>query len=97
MVPRACSVLGQRKGRGVWHSRAGCRSSWCLWLSAAVGCTELFWEGHGATRSFMPVLLLHCLIKRIKPTYKGMEFIKSGRVVNNLMFAFSNRGNDRRA
>lgn len=41
------------------------------------------------TPSFMPFLLVHWLIKRSKPTYNGMEFIKSGRVVNNLIFVFS--------
>lgn len=45
MVPRACSVLGCERGEVSGMSRAGCRSIWCLWLSAAVGCTELFWGG----------------------------------------------------
>lgn len=39
--------------------------------------------------SFMPFLLVRWLIKKSKLTFEGMEFIKSGRVVNNLMFAFS--------
>lgn len=48
------------------------------------------WRDTVATPSFMPFLLVYWLIKRGKPTANNrMEFIKSGRVVNNLMFAFS--------
>lgn len=61
----------------------GVRSCPSLW--APVG----FWviqQGYTVpTSSFMPLLLVHWL----KPTYNGLEFVKSGRVVNNLMFAFS--------
>lgn len=91
-----CKVVREGRAGCVWHKQG--RGVWCPSPSAAGGCSEsCSGQGHGATCSFMPVLLLHWLIKRRKPTYKGMEFIKSGRVVNNLMFAFSNRGNDRRA
>lgn len=37
----------------------------------------------------MPLLLVHLLIKRSKAMHDGLEFMKSGRMVNNLMFAFS--------
>lgn len=47
------------------------------------------------TPIFMPFLLAGLLIKRNKATHSEMEFIKSGRMVNNLMFAFQNRGNVR--
>lgn len=53
---------------------------WVQWVSQ---------RRDSVSSSFMPFLLVHWLIKRSKPTFEGMEFIKPGRVVNNLMFAFS--------
>lgn len=61
------------------------RAPFGFWLQWVV-----HWRDTVATPSFMPFLLVYWLIKRGKPTASNrMEFIKSGRVVNNLMFAFS--------